>query len=200
MATLVLTNGRNMMLICPLVIAATIFHRGSSGVRSALAVCALSTLAVLIIFLGSGDLARWLPDDFSTLNGRIPLWVESTDLIAQRPFVGVGYFASRNYLLDYFDFAGHAHNSYVEAALTTGMIGFGLMMITLIYATIITIRTRDTLLFGILLLCCLGSMVNPLILLPNVTTFVFTLVLLNWLCRPMPHNREKTLLKPLERN
>ena len=136
-----------------------------------------SSIAVFFIFLISGDIAEWLPYDFWTLNNRVPLWVKSFEFIQEHPFLGVGYFASRFYILEYFPFAGHAHNSFVEAALTTGIIGLTLMLVILIYGIAVFLRSRDTLLLALIIASILGSLFNPVLIIPNVTTFVLVFVL-----------------------
>ncbi|MEM7208439.1 MAG: O-antigen ligase family protein [Pseudomonadota bacterium] len=174
---LLLTHGRNLIGMCPLVVAVVMYFSGGITTRVALWFCTVACVLVFVVFLLSGDIIENLPRDFWTLNNRVPLWIKSSEFISDSPFFGVGYFSSRYFLLEHFAFAGHAHNSYVEAALTTGIIGLGLMLIILFYALIIAIKSKDAFLMGMLVSGVIGGLFNPVLIIPNPTTFLLILAL-----------------------
>jgi O-antigen ligase len=76
--------------------------------------------------------------DVSTLTGRTPLWTAVLSGISQRPIFGHGFVASEfmSTRLPDLPFAAiHTHNGFLEALYNNGAIGFGLMMLILLYIT-----------------------------------------------------------------
>ena len=57
------------------------------------------------------------------LNGREALWSGAWSVFEQRPWLGHGFQASRNQLLEIMPWAGHAHNALLEGLLDVGIIG-----------------------------------------------------------------------------
>jgi len=175
---LVMTDSRNMMIFVPVALAVAWFYQGSTKQRFILLTLLVCGIMALTIFALSGDLAAAMPVDISTLNGRTPLWRFAWGVIAESPILGVGYYASRYYLINMFSFAGHAHNSYVETLMTTGLIGLSLLLVFLAYCIKSCLLTRSGLLTGLVVLSCLGSIFNPLVLFSNVYTFFLFVVLI----------------------
>ena len=134
-------------------------------------------LSVVLVFLVSGDLEQRLPMDFWTLNNRVPLWQKSFELIAENPVLGIGYYAGRFYVKEEFEFAATAHNSFIEAALTTGLLGLGLILIFCFCVIVVYFKSRNSMLLALLVFVSLSSVFNPIILLPNISSFVFMLSL-----------------------
>lgn len=97
-----------------------------------------------------GPILRLQPEDMENLNGRTGLWEHSIAKFQESPITGVGFYASRFAIMDEFSWAGDTHNAWIETLLTTGMIGFGLMIIVLLGALWVAFRTRDVLLAGVL--------------------------------------------------
>ena len=174
---LYLTDARNLIVFVPLALAVGLFQRGSTQLRFILASAAACAFVVLIIFALNGDLVKILPNDLWTLNGRTPLWDKAAGYIAANPFLGVGYYASRYYLMDSHFFAGHAHNAYVDTAMSLGLIGLLLLVAFLVYCVRVCIADSSAFLTIIVVLCGLGSTFNPLILVSNPHTFYLFAVL-----------------------
>src|SRR5262245_1176947 len=95
--------------------------------RSCLVVMAAPLVGLLL--LGNTDpITRYLLrgqslEEFATLTGRAKLWAFSEHFIEQQPLFGHGYGAGRVLLTSAFAWAGHAHNLWVEATLSLGLIG-----------------------------------------------------------------------------
>ena len=85
----------------------------------------------------SGDLGGLVGENTKneavTLNGRTELWNHVIRLIWDGPVTGRGYYSSRFVLIGAFDWAGQAHNSFLEVALGTGAPGVLLFSLFWIY-------------------------------------------------------------------
>jgi O-antigen ligase len=68
-----------------------------------------------------------------TLSGRIGLWKAIYRLILARPVIGYGFVASRSVLLEWFPWAGEAHNAMLESLLNLGLVGCLLLWSPLLY-------------------------------------------------------------------
>lgn len=154
---------------------------GRNSVR-AIAVMLSSCLAVsgLLIFQDRlpAMVRPFLSDDLFTLNSRTELWSKTLTYICAQPILGTGYFGSRYLLLKDFSFAGHAHNSFLEVQLTTGLIGLLLLcaFVGLVAKEIFT--TRSVLLMGIAIYCVIQGMVNPVLFSPGLGMFAVTLAVI----------------------
>ncbi len=175
---LVLTDTRNLIAFVPIALAAAWFLRGSLKWRFVLVALTAFGVAVVLIFVFSGDLGKILPKDIATLNGRTPLWKLAAGVIAENPLLGIGYYGSRYYLMDSHFFAGNAHNSFVETLMTTGIVGLSLLLTFFIYCIKVSIRTSSAPLMAIVVLCCLGSIFSPLILSSNAYTFYLFVIVI----------------------
>jgi len=116
-----------------------------------------------------------MTDDVSTLNSRTELWAGSVKHVLARPILGTGYFASRYLLIKEFPWAGHAHNSFLEVLITTGLVGLLILLAFVFYVIKRSIRTRSPLLLGVTLYCLIQGMLNPLFFNPGLTMFVLTI-------------------------
>jgi O-antigen ligase len=168
---LYLTNARNLLVFVPVAIAAGLFRSGSIRTRFLLTSVAIGAFSLLLIFVFSGDFARILPKDISTFNGRTPLWAIAGENIGENPFLGVGYYATRYYLTATLWTPGHTHNAYVETAMSLGLIGLSMLLIFLAYSIRVSISDKSGLLATILVLCCLGSIFDPLMIASTPYTF-----------------------------
>ena len=119
-----------------------------------------------------------MTDDVSTLNSRTELWAASVKYVLARPILGVGYFASRYLLMKEFPWAGHAHNSFLEVLITTGVVGLLILLAFVFYVIRKSIKTRNPLLLGVTLYCLIQGMMNPLIFTPGLAMFVLTIAVL----------------------
>jgi O-antigen ligase len=116
-----------------------------------------------------------MTDDVSTLNSRTELWAGSVKHVLARPILGTGYFASRYLLIKEFPWAGHAHNSFLEVLITTGLVGLLILLAFVFYVIKKSITTRSPLLLGVTLYCLIQGMLNPLFFNPGLTMFVLTI-------------------------
>ncbi len=126
-------------------------------------------LVTLIAVLGPKHL---LPDNLSTLQGRLPLWEYSITVIQDNALLGVGYYSARYFLTDFAAWAGHAHNSYVEVLLTTGTVGAMLMIIFLLHAFKTAFSKGQILLSAMIVYIALESMFNPILFFPLMPSFL----------------------------
>jgi len=99
--------------------------------------------AALVAGLALGPLTAALGKD-PTLNGRIPLWRTSVQIVRERPLTGYGYGAvwgrGRDTLLPHLPRTGHrsatsAHNAFLQAATETGL-SSALLLVALFCATL----------------------------------------------------------------
>lgn len=135
-----------------------------------------------VLVLASADMdtiSRHLAgEEVTSLNGRTGLWAYALHLAVQHPLLGVGYFGTRVYLLEAFPFAGHTHNSFLEAFLGTGIIGISLLVIFVGLGLARLIRTRDPLLGACFPLILIEGNLDPVLFVPSFGMFIFMLVFL----------------------
>jgi hypothetical protein len=147
-------------------------------------------VSMLVISLGLGivlafqnsllkPISSVLPDDAYTLNSRTELWAKAFEYIGRQPLAGYGYYASRYLLMRDFSWAGHAHNSFIEALLTTGLVGLMLLVVYLAYLCRTIIATGNGLLLGAAIYTLIQGMLNPLFFTPGLPMFVLTIAALN---------------------
>jgi len=74
-----------------------------------------------------------------------------------------------------FPWAGHAHNSFLEVLMTTGLVGLLILLAFVFYVIKKSIKTRSPLLLGVTLYCLIQGMMNPLIFSPGLAMFVLTI-------------------------
>ncbi len=175
---LLMTNARNLIVIVPFAIAVAVFQRGSTRLRATMVAAAICGFVALLVVLFSGEITDAIPRDLWTLNGRTPLWTKSARHVVESPFLGVGYYTSRYLLMDSQFYAGHAHNSYVDTLLTTGLVGLSLLLVFLAYCLKVSLIAKNAFLTSMLVICGLGSIFNPLILVTNLYTFYLFLIVL----------------------
>lgn len=120
-----------------------------------------------------------MTDDVSTLNSRTELWSRILTHDLGQPIVGIGYYASRYLLVKDFEWAGHAHNSFLEVLMTTGVIGLLMLCAFVLYIFREIFKTRDALLLGVTLYCLIQGTLNPLLFNPGLAMFVLTIAALN---------------------
>jgi O-antigen ligase len=125
-------------------------------------------------------------DDVFTLDSRTELWSKTLTYIFAQPILGTGYYGSRYLLMKDFSWAGHAHNSFLEVQLTTGLIGLLILVafLVLVFKEIFT--TRNGLLIGVTLYCLIQGMVNPVLFYPGLAMFALALALMSAVLRKSP--------------
>lgn len=166
-----------MVFLLAVLCLAAMMHIRPVGLRlCAIALAGIGVYVAAILFV-QGDI-NFLPPDFATLNGRTVLWEESLQVAYDHPLLGVGFYATGDYLVSLFDWAGNAHNAYLEVILATGVIGFLLLLMFLAYAAWLCLRTRNPTLICMLVFICLESLFNPLLLSPRTPMLFFILLMM----------------------
>ncbi|MGH9898621.1 MAG: O-antigen ligase family protein [Pyrinomonadaceae bacterium] len=185
LALLIFADGRGALVAALLVLLIYAFLKIRSRFLRAgiVALCAASLIVALVAFsLSMADLLDLKRDvlwsDVDSFNGRTAVWSYAINLGLDRPFTGYGYYASRFELMQAFAWAGHAHNSFVEIFLTTGLIGLLLLMLYTIYMIFVAAKTRDLLLIGLSIYSLIVSFLNPLFFTPGFSMLVLQISLM----------------------
>lgn len=120
-----------------------------------------------------------IPEDIGSLNGRTGVWSYALTKISERFFTGYGYGASRFVLMEVFSWAGQAHNIFIEVLLTTGFVGFMLVLCFTVYTIRTIVVTKNALLLGIAVYHLLQGMFNSILFVPGVPMLALILSLLH---------------------
>ena len=138
-------------------------------------------LAVALLFQERlpAAISPLITDDVPTLNSRTDVWARSMSHIQNQPILGNGYYASRYLLVKDFEWAGHAHNSFLEVQMTTGVIGLLMLGAFVLYAFKAILTTRNAFLLGVTLYCLIQGTLNPLLFYPGLAMFVITIAVFN---------------------
>jgi O-antigen ligase len=181
LALLWLTDARGATIgLATSLLALALLKLGRNSTRAIAVMSSLSVaVAALLVFQDRlPALVRpFMTDDVLTLNSRTELWSKTITYIFAQPILGTGYFASRYLLIKDFDFAGHAHNSFLEVQLTTGLIGLLMLCAFLVLIAREIFATRHAWLLGVTLYCLIQGMVNPIFFTPVLAMFAVTLAL-----------------------
>jgi O-antigen ligase len=178
-AIVYLTDARSTLifLFIALCVSAVLRIRSFNGRLIATGVVGMAIYAGAIFFI-QGDLS-FLPGDFATLNTRTILWYDSLEIAYAHPFLGVGFFDTADYLVSIFEWAGNAHNAYLEVILATGLIGFFLLLFFLAYGVWLCAKTKNHALIAVFLFVLLESVFNPLLFSPRTPMLVLVLLMLS---------------------
>ncbi len=140
---------------------------------------AAAALFLFFIFYGQGALDRpideFMDDDIATLDGRTDVWAYAVSLIKEQPIQGCGYYSSRFYLMNLFSWAGDAHNSFLEATLSTGFVGLGILLVYTAQVFRLMWTRGYSFLAGVVLLCYLEGLMEALLMIPSAPMFLVTL-------------------------
>jgi O-antigen ligase len=153
-----------------------------NDVRAIAVMLAISIVLAVALFFQDrlpAALSSLITDDVPTLNSRTDLWARSLSHVQSRPILGTGYYASRYLLVKDFEWAGHAHNSFLEVQMTTGVIGLLMLFAFVLYAFKEILTTRNAFLLGVTLYCLIQGTLNPLLFYPGLAMFVITIAVLN---------------------
>jgi O-antigen ligase len=173
------------------------------------------------LFIGSGVVSFLLWDSFqglteinsaytsivenrnvNTLNNRVGLWSVAATFFLENPFTGVGYYSTRFFLLDYYGWAGQAHNAFIEVAMSTGIFGLALSLLFLLFALKLALGNR--LLLAVLIYTLLRSLFAPLLFSPSFPMVIVVLLIASSTLHQLgasdsypisPRNRRRTLLR-----
>ena len=144
--------------------------------------------AVILTILGGGSLAAIYVDfgtlvangvgeGAATLNGRTDLWAYAFERALDNAPLGVGYYATRLQLLAAFPFAGHAHNSFLEIFISTGLVGAFLFVAFLVLCFARLARTLDPLLGAVLPVLLIEGNLNPVLFTPGLAMLLLMIAL-----------------------
>lgn len=141
--------------------------------RTQFVICAaFIILASMTALVAWDDMAEYIddiaPPDVVTLNGRTDVWEFCLPLVQERPWIGYGYYSSRDLLLDQFKWAGHSHNSYLEVTLSMGFGGLAICLGLIGYAGHLAWRTKNVWLGGTLGYVSTVAMLDPQLMTPTV--------------------------------
>ncbi len=164
------------------VIGMSILKLRRNDVRAIVLLLAMSSaLAIGLLFQDRLPTAfsALLTDDVPTLNSRTELWRKTITHITNQPLLGTGYYTSRYLLARDFNWGGHAHNSFLEVTLTTGVTGLIMLAGFMLYLFKRIVNTSSVLLLGATLYCLIQGMLNPLLFSPGLPMFVITVAVLN---------------------
>ncbi|HXD31018.1 MAG TPA: O-antigen ligase family protein [Pyrinomonadaceae bacterium] len=174
-------RGPSVAVVAALIVMAILKVRRNS-IRAVVAMLLISVvLAVVMIFQDAlfRPFSSLLTDDVYTLNSRTELWPKAFEYIFEQPIIGYGYYSSRYLLMKDFIWAGHAHNSFIEIWLTTGLVGLILVVAYLAYLCRSLVTTQHCLLIGALVYTLIQGMLNPLVFTPGLPMFVLTIAALS---------------------
>lgn len=146
----------------------------------------LGLVALVLVVLGLTTLPHMLIDyvfqqypDVRTLNSRLEVWSVALSATRDHPLTGVGYFATRFFLIDQISWgAGHAHNSLIETLMAVGLVGtlFYLgFFFTLLYGAIQAARAGRYVLIAIIVCVTIQGIFNPVFIVPNLATALLVL-------------------------
>lgn len=174
-------RGPSIALMVALVAMIVVWLKRNS-VRATVLMLVVSTgLAIALLFQERllKPLGFFLTDDIYTLNSRTELWSKAFVYVTQQPLIGSGYYSGRYLLMKEFSWAGHAHNSFIEVLLTTGLIGLIVLGIYLASLVKTVITSGNHFLLGVLVYVLIQGMLNPLLFTPGVPMFVLTIAVLS---------------------
>ena len=101
-------------------------------------------------------------------------------LIQEHWYSGVGYEASRYYLMNAIDWGPVAtHNAFLDIALCTGIIGVACIVLLVGHIVLQIARTNDDLLLGIALYCLVSFNMGGDLFSPSLLMFILLIAVLN---------------------
>ena len=150
------------------------------------AICLSVAIAAITICLSKTTLDSDAERDIYSLDGRTEMWSGVILLIEQHWHTGVGFYGSRYLLVKDWPWAGQAHNSILEVALATGIIGMLFYILFISHVVRMIWRTRSTLLLGMFVYCILAGITGLSILHPCIPMFVLMVALIDSEHAPQP--------------
>jgi O-antigen ligase len=141
--TLFATNSRAFIVFTLVAVVLLVFVRMRTGTRVFFLVVAALVVALALLSWQDiyGLVARGTRD--ITLTGRIPLWSFTIDMIGQRPLQGFGFATFGTEITRPATsvwIAPHAHNTWLNAAFETGIVGAGLLTVFLIACLVLAVK------------------------------------------------------------
>ncbi|MEM0326373.1 MAG: O-antigen ligase family protein [Desulfurococcaceae archaeon] len=119
--------------------------------------------------------------DARSLNGRLEVWALALEVTRDHLITGVGYFATRFYLIDAISWGpGQAHNAFFETLMSLGLVGILLFMgfyITLTLQAVQEARKQNYLPLTILICVSIQGILSPTLIAPNLPTAITLLAI-----------------------
>ena len=180
-----MTDSRTSLVVTPLILTLMAINRLKKRETRLIMILLIIFLLLALLALaaggGGGTGAAMDPKtekDIYTLDGRTELWWDVVLLVQENWCTGVGFYASRYFLMNTWPWAGHTHNSFLEVALGTGVVG--LVICTLFVGHVVRAiwRTRDGLLLGTAAYCMIVGNTNPIMFYPGLHMFVLMVALI----------------------
>lgn len=81
-----------------------------------------------------------LEENEEILNGRDELWIQSLEIFKKHPIMGIGMGSVKNLIGDY------SHNVYIQMLAETGIIGFSIYVIAIIFSLYVAIKKANKIL------------------------------------------------------
>lgn len=148
--------------------------RGASVAPAVVATTAIASLLYvfreeLLLFAQRGQNADWL----TTLNGRVPLWRTVIDQIEGPTEWAVGHgYGTARFLQYYVDWAGSAHNAFMQALYEGGMLAVVVLTvgvyIPLLLVAVKADSTRSDVLRGFAVLLAITALISEALTVPGV--------------------------------
>jgi exopolysaccharide production protein ExoQ len=177
-ANLVLSNSRTAMAALFLSVVLGFLSRVTPS-RLAALFAGLCLIIVLSVSLDHEALFSMLSrsgdaTEITSGTGRAAIWAEVVKLIEMRPILGWGYASSVTVLGERSDIIGHspthAHNAFLQVALTTGFVGLFLFVTLIIIKLIFSCRLRDPLNVSFISFLLIDGITEPIAFLGPATT------------------------------
>jgi len=143
---LVLSQARTSW-VSVLIAAAMLLMRATTKLRVPFIM--LATMALPLVFLtGFANsfvlyLTRMQGIDL-TLTGRTGTWMQALNLLPQSPWIGFGFWADRYFLTGWRPGAANAQNTFVDALVQSGVIGFIPFVLALLWVWVAILRFYST--------------------------------------------------------
>ena len=204
-ALLCLVLSHNRMAVFALLASAMTFYilKGPMA-RNALAVFAIALFAASCVVLFADDLMALVSrssneTEIVTLTGRTRIWPVVVELWRQSPLFGYG-FGSALYILpvhpDLFRAAAHSHNLYLEQLFSGGLIGFGLLVCSMVATIMVAWRRGAAGELSLLMFFLIYGMTEPVIFGP--VSFPLIIMMLT-IARILSGSSPRGATDPIER-
>ncbi|MFO0388908.1 MAG: O-antigen ligase family protein [Alphaproteobacteria bacterium] len=183
LAGLLMSNSRTAIaaLILSLLIASIITATTARLAGIFLCICialiALASLDMESVFQmlsRSGD-----ANEIMSGTGRTAIWATVADLISQRPLFGWGYAASNTLIpsatADVGFTANHAHNAFLQVALSIGYVGLTLFIAMLLVKVYFSFKSREQLNIAFIFFLLIDGLTEPIAFQGPATTTTLVL-------------------------
>jgi exopolysaccharide production protein ExoQ len=183
LAGLMMSNSRTAMaalvlsILIASIISATPARVAGFFLCACIALLALATIDIETVFQmisRSGDASEIMSG-----TGRTAIWSAVFDLISQRPLFGWGYAASNTLIpaatADVGFTANHAHNAFLQVALSIGYVGLTLFIAMLLVKVYFSFKSREQLNIAFIFFLLIDGLTEPIAFQGPATTTTLVL-------------------------